>query len=223
VFLFFVITPPDQLVERAWKRGLQVGRYKAVDDTLAHAVEAYSGIPLVFFTWVRRADKRMRFEFLDNAVPLGERPRTVAFGDNTSFVVLDVSAMLNVERFARIDVNARSPASLFPDANLLAAERNTGLLRRCAEEFRRLDFAESSTGRIYLRMESGVPIWKDSAPLQRALADADTRAGVAAVASERRIAQASDAREPRYLASWDDGAGTPTLGAWARRAPVNGT
>ena len=81
-YLFFMITPPQQLVERAWKRGLEVGRYKAVDDTLAHAAEAYSGIPDVFFTWVRRGDKRIQFEFLDNTVRLGERPRTVAFGDN---------------------------------------------------------------------------------------------------------------------------------------------
>ena len=46
VYLFFVITPPEMLVERAWMRGLEFGRYKAVDDTLAHSVEAYSGIPM---------------------------------------------------------------------------------------------------------------------------------------------------------------------------------
>ena len=45
VYLFFMITPPASLVERAWKRGLEFGRYKAVDDTLAHGVEAYSGMP----------------------------------------------------------------------------------------------------------------------------------------------------------------------------------
>ena len=73
VYLFFMITPPESLVERAWKRGLEVGRYKAVDDTLAHGVEAYSGMPQLFFTWVRRTDKRVHFEFLDNSVPLGER------------------------------------------------------------------------------------------------------------------------------------------------------
>ena len=61
VYLFFMITPPELLVERAWKRGLEVGRYKAVDDTLAHSVEAYAGMPDVFFTWVRRTDKRIQF------------------------------------------------------------------------------------------------------------------------------------------------------------------
>ena len=74
VYLFFMITPPELLVERAWKRGLEFGRYKAVDDTLAHAVEAYTGIPDVFFTWVRHSDKRIQFEFLDNTVPFGDAP-----------------------------------------------------------------------------------------------------------------------------------------------------
>ena len=69
-----MITPPASLVERAWKRGLEVGRYKAVDDTLAHGVEAYSGMPELFFTWVERADKRVHFEFLDNSVRAGRAP-----------------------------------------------------------------------------------------------------------------------------------------------------
>ena len=74
VYLFFMITPPESLVVRAWKRGLEVGRYKAVDDTLAHGVEAYSGMPQLFFTWIQRADKRVHFEFLDNSVRARRAP-----------------------------------------------------------------------------------------------------------------------------------------------------
>jgi hypothetical protein len=41
VYMFFImITPPEMTVERAWLRGLKVGRYKAVEDLLAHNVEA---------------------------------------------------------------------------------------------------------------------------------------------------------------------------------------
>ena len=58
VYLFFVITPPEQLVERAWMRGLEFGRYKAVDDTLAHCCRGLLGMPNVFFTWVHRTDKQ---------------------------------------------------------------------------------------------------------------------------------------------------------------------
>jgi hypothetical protein len=98
VYLFFMITPPESLVERAWNRGLEVGRFKAVDDTLAHSIEAYSGMPELFFTWVRRTDKRVHFEFLDNSVELGQRPRTVAFGWNGTLNVLNVGCLLDVER-----------------------------------------------------------------------------------------------------------------------------
>ena len=35
IYLTFVVTPPEATIERAWIRGLQVGRYKAIDDLLA--------------------------------------------------------------------------------------------------------------------------------------------------------------------------------------------
>ncbi|MGA2840738.1 MAG: hypothetical protein ABSG18_11250 [Steroidobacteraceae bacterium] len=215
VYLFFVITPPDLLVERAWKRGLEFGRYKAVDDTLAHAVEAYSGIPNVFFTWIRCSDKRIRFEFLDNTVPFGERPRTVAFGDNTTFNVLDVANILNIVRFARINVNASAPALLYANRNLLAAEHNTAFLRRCIGEFRNVNFVEQATGRIYLRIDSGVPVWKDTATLETMLGDSDTRVGVQSVATDALLARASGTGRSRYLSSSDGDPHSSTLGQWA--------
>jgi hypothetical protein len=221
VYLFFVITPPDLLVERAWKRGLEFGRYKAVDDTLAHAVEAYSGIPNVFFTWVRRGEKRMRFEFLDNTVPLGERPRTVAFGDNTTFNVLDVANLLNINRFARINVNASAPASLFTNRSLLAADLNTAFLQRCVAEFRNVNFVEQSTGRIYLRIESGVPVWKDTAALEAASRDSDTRVGVRSVASDVLLARARETGITQYLPSSASNPQASTLGQWATDAPAS--
>src|SRR6185437_4065081 len=158
VYLFFMITPPDLLVERAWKRGLEVGRYKAVDDTLAHSVEAYTGMPDVFFTWVRRGDKSLHFEFLDNSVRFGDLPRTVAFGSNDTLHVLDVGRMLDIERFGRVNVDAHSPQTLYPDRRLLAPEHNLGFLRKCVEEFREVIFADQSSGRVYLRIVSRMPV-----------------------------------------------------------------
>src|SRR5262249_19725861 len=131
VYLFFLVTPPDALVDRAWLRGLDVGRYKAVDDTLAHSVEAYAGMPELFFTWIRRSDKRVHFEFLDNTVARGEAPRTAAFGWNDTLNVLDVECLLDVERFPKIDIDAKSPAALYPDGGALDAARNNGFLLRC--------------------------------------------------------------------------------------------
>ena len=211
VYLFFVITPPELLVERAWKRGLEVGRYKAVDDTLAHSVEAYAGMPDVFFTWARRRDKRLQFEFLDNTVRLGDRPRTIAFGDSSTFNVLDLGGVLNIERYGRINVDAQDPESIYPSGQLLAPEKSCGFLGRCLKEFRYLNFADQGTGRIYLHLDGGRVVWVDREPLHAACGDADVMAGIKTVAAPALGAEARQVDAARYLSHH---LAAPTLGEW---------
>ena len=218
VYLFFMITPPELLVERAWNRGLEVGRYKAVDDTLAHSVEAYAGMPNVFFTWVRRSDKRIHFEFLDNSVRLGELPCTVAFGSNDVFHVLDVAGMLNIERFGRVNIDATAPHSLYPDQRLLAPEYNVGFLKRCIDEFRNVVFADQATGRVYLRIVGGVPVRVDREALQMAIADPSVHASLRIVAPASLDGTVADSARPEFLAEPRAGVELPpTIGQWARR------
>jgi hypothetical protein len=214
VYLFFVITPPELLVERAWQRGLEFGRYKAVDDTLAHAVEAYTGIPDVFFTWVRRSDKRIQFEFLDNTVRLGERPRTVAFGDNDTFNVLDAKGMLDIERYGRVNVDAAAPDSLYADRRLLDPAHNTRFLRRCIGGFRVVNFADRVTGRIYMRIESGTPVWMDGSLIHSAVSDPDTLSGIRAVAPGALSGAVPEGTAPQYLQGRAGARAAPTLGQW---------
>ena len=165
VYLFFLVTPPAALVERAWNRGLDVGRYKAVDDTLAHAVEAYSGMPELFFTWIRRADKRVHFEFLDNTVTRGAPPRTAAFGWNDVMNILDVDCLIDIERYRKIDVDAQGPQSLYRDERDLDTDRNLGFLGRCLAEMRevRADGQPGGTGHDRCLPSRRVPIGAASA------------------------------------------------------------
>ena len=156
VYLFFMITPPASLVQRAWNRGLDVGRYKAVDDTLAHSVEAYSGMPGLFFTWAERADKRVHFEFLDNEVPAGQRPVTVAYGWNREITILDSRPLMDIERYRHIDVNARSPEALFARVAAADERRDSVFIRECVKRFERVRFADSASGRIYREIVRGV-------------------------------------------------------------------
>ena len=67
VYMFFMITPPEMTVERAGTRGLKVGRYKAVEDILAQNVEAYSGMPELFFMWALIGSKRVHYGFSKTA------------------------------------------------------------------------------------------------------------------------------------------------------------
>jgi hypothetical protein len=218
VYLFFMITPPDLLVERAWKRGLEVGRYKAVDDTLAHSVDAYTGMPNVFFTWVR-SDKRIHFEFLDNSVRFGDLPRTVAFGSNDRLHVLDISRMLDIERFGHVNVDAPNPEALYPERGLLAPEHNLGFLRKCLQEFHEVVFADQTSGRIYLRIVRGAPARVDRGALEKASADPEVRTSLEAIAPgvfDRSLEGDHAAAFLEYLNEPPNSEAFPTIGQWGR-------
>jgi hypothetical protein len=181
VYMFFMITPPEMTVERAWTRGLKVGRYKAVEDLLAHNVEAYTGMPELFFTWALAAGKRVHYEFLDNSVPEGRPPRTVAFGWNGEMTILDIKSMLDIERFRKINIRAQKPEEVYLDKNL-APELNVEFLKRCARWIPIINFADYETGQVYARLKHGKWAWRDDKRFASALNDPDAKAGLEAIA-----------------------------------------
>jgi len=156
VYMFFMITPPEAIVARAWKRGLDVGRFKAVEDILGHNVEAYAGIPLLFFRWANRKDKHVHYEFLDNTQPLGTPPKTVAFGLNGCMVILDAEGLVNIERFRRINVHAGSPEELYPNPEAVALDQCMGLLTQCSREIAQIYFADQANGITWLLWKDGI-------------------------------------------------------------------
>jgi hypothetical protein len=179
VYMFFIVTPPEMTVERAWLRGLQVGRYKAVEDLLAHNVEAYTGMPELFFTWALDARRRVHYEFLDNSVAEG-RPLTIAFGWNGEMTIVDIKRMLDIDRFRKINIRAQAPDAVYAGLDL-APERNVDFLQRCARLIPAINFADRASGGVYARLERGRWIWRDEQQLARVLADPDARAGLMAL------------------------------------------
>ena len=154
VYMFFMITPPEMTVERAWTRGLRVGRYKAVDDLLAHNVEAYAGMPELFFTWALIHGKRVHYEFLDNSVAQGSPPRTVALGWNEEMTILDIKSMIDIERFRKINIRAQRAADVYAHMDL-SPQDNVDFLKRCARWIPVINFADYATGHIYGRLQRG--------------------------------------------------------------------
>jgi hypothetical protein len=155
IYMQFMITPPDATVERAWKRGQQFGRYKAVEDLLAHNVEAFTGMPRLFFTWVLRPDKEVHFEFLDNSVPEGQRPRTIAFGANGVMNILDVQVLLDIDRFRTINIHAHDPEAVYVGVPPREAPGEMRFLRDCLRRMTTVRFADHVTGRVHARLENG--------------------------------------------------------------------
>ena len=182
VYLIFMVTPPPATVERAWLRGQRVGRYKAVDDLLDHNIEAFNGIPVLFFTWALRQDKTVYYEFLDNSVAHKQTPKTIAFGLNGEMYIIEFKCMLDIVRYTRININAGNPDDVYPAATDMEAQANTAFLVDCASKIPRINFVERKSGLIYASMESGRMQWLDRDLLQRVIADSEAQAALLSMA-----------------------------------------
>jgi hypothetical protein len=214
--MFFMITPPQITVERAWTRGLKVGRYKAVEDILAQNVEAYSGMPELFFMWALIGSKRVHYEFLDNSVPEGSPPRTAAFGWNGEMTILDIKSMIDIARFRKISIGAQTAADVYANMDL-SPSNNLDFLKRCVRWIPAINFADCRTGQVYARLQNGNWVWRDQPRFDKALEDPETNAALLAIArnvySSPRAEQETDVATEKMH----------TIGAWgeaAQRAQV---
>lgn len=160
IYMFFMVTPPSETVERAWQRGMKTGRYKAVDDLLYHNVEAFTGMPELFFSWVSSVDKHVHFEFLDNDVREGDVPKTSAFGWNDKMIVLDVSVMVDIERYRKVNVEATTPDQIFQPSEM-KPENNVGYIKRCTDKIDEIQFADQASAYVYARIIQGELVWCD--------------------------------------------------------------
>ena len=213
VYMFFMITPPETTVERAWTRGLKLGRYKAVEDVLAHNVEAYAGMPELFFTWALIAGKRVHYEFLDNSVAQGCPPRTVAFGWNGEMTILDIKSMIDIERFRKINIRAQSAADVYADMDL-SPQSNVDFLKRCARWIPVINFADYETGQVYGRLQRGEWEWRDEPRFDKALDNPEANAGLLAVA--RNVSGSAFGTEQKHTDVATEK--MHTLGAWGGAA-----
>ncbi|MFY9838163.1 MAG: hypothetical protein WAK55_17175 [Xanthobacteraceae bacterium] len=216
VYMFFMITPPETTVERAWARGLKLGRYKAVEDVLAHNVEAYAGMPELFFTWALIAGKRVHYEFLDNSVAQGCPPRTVAFGWNKEMTILDVKAMIDIERFRKINIRAQRTADVYASVDL-SPQSNVDFLKRCVRWIPVINFADYETGQLYARLQGGKWVWRDKPRFDKARDNPETKAGLLAIA--RNVDEATCGAEQKHTDVAIEK--IHTLGAWGEAAPAS--
>ena len=199
IFMFFMITPPHETVVRAWHRGLEFGRFKPVDDLLAHNVEAYTGMPELFFTWALNTQKVVHFEFLDNSVPKGERPKTMAFGCNGHLVLLDPMGFMQIDRYRHIHLQARSAEAVYPADLSEAPTQFTHFLKACLQRIPRVDLASGPTGEVYAQFEFGQLRAVEPRLLREALSASALCAGVCAAAPALRPWLEGSASAPALL------------------------
>ena len=153
IYMFFMITDPVETVLRAWSRGLETGRYKAVDDLLYHNIEAYSGMPDLFFSWAKVQDRWIHYEFLDNSVPKGNTPRTIACGSNGVLVIADIDRFCDIERYRHVNVEARRPEEVLKRS--LDIDEAMAIARRACAELPAVDILVPGTSKPFARARNG--------------------------------------------------------------------
>ncbi|MEH6651452.1 MAG: hypothetical protein V7707_15605 [Motiliproteus sp.] len=156
MYMYFIVTPPEATVERGWERGVKRGRYKAVEDFLGHSVEAYEGMPKLLFKWLAYDKPLLKYEFLDNNVPKGTYPKTIAYGTQAALNIVNVSAFINIERYQKINIKAKSPDAVYPEGQALDVINNMGFLKQCLTRIPQINFVDESTGRVYVQVKRDV-------------------------------------------------------------------
>lgn len=155
MYIYFIVTPPEATVERGWNRGLTRGRYKAVEDFLGHCVEAYSGMPRLFFKWLNSRNPQFKYFFMDNDVPKHIRPATIAYGTREELNVLNPMGLVNIDRYKKINTMATCPTEVYPGGDALALHRNCEFLTQCIAKVPMVNFIDEASGKVYLRATAG--------------------------------------------------------------------
>ncbi len=173
MYMYFVVTPPHATVERGWERGRQTGRYKAVEDFLDHSVEAYVGMPKILFKWLANDRPLFKYEFLDNSVPKGTYPKSVAFGTRDEINIIDCSVFVDIERYQKINIRAKTPRDVYPTGPATSVKNNMGFLAQCVRKIPAVNFIDQETGTTYVRVRNGIFRVLDAEILARQLEDSE--------------------------------------------------
>jgi hypothetical protein len=156
IYMYFIITPPEETVERGWQRALDCGPYKSVEDFLGHSVDAYKGMPKIFFKWLAYRRPKYLYTFLDNNVPKGTFPLTIAVGNQEEITIYDPMAFINIMRYQKINIHARSQNAVYPPAEYMAVAENAEFLKACIKRIALVNFADRNNCVTYLRIRNGI-------------------------------------------------------------------
>jgi len=134
-------------------------------------VEAHTGMPKIFFKWLAFEKPFFRYEFLDNSVPKGTYPTTIAFGEQQEMNIVDISAFINIERYQKINIKAKTPQQVYPDNSILLALNNIGFLKQCIKKIPTVNFVDQATSTVYACTRNGIPEILDASIFDEKLID----------------------------------------------------
>lgn len=148
-------------------------------------------MPKILFRWLASPRPDYRYVFLDNRVPKGTFPQTIARGDRNRMVIYDPVALVDIERYQKVDIHAGAPAQIYPPAAELAVAANCGFLRECVRRIAKVDFVDRDSGTAYLRALHGSFEVLDAAVLATARSAPEVAAALDEIAPTLRTGTAA--------------------------------
>ena len=175
MYMYFVIIPPEATVERGWKRGLDRGRYKSVEDFLGHSVEAYEGIPKLLFKYLSNSNPRYVFEFLNNDVPFGSYPLPIARGSQSHMDIFDPMGFVNIVRYQKINVLARNKDEVYEQSERFKVGKNLDFLNQCIARLEHIRFIDPDSNLEYIQVNKGRLLVTEKATYERIISNPELR------------------------------------------------
>ncbi len=121
--------------------------------------------------------------------------------------------MLDIDRFRKININAKSPEDLFDDEKM-TPEKNVAFLQQCARLIPVINFVDHRTGFVFAQLKQGKWSWRDEPHIARVLVDRDAKAGFEAIGSNDYDPDSAATMDPPQL----DQDEAHTLGVWGKEA-----
>ena len=142
-------------------------------------------MPKLLFKWLSSPKPRFIFEFLDNSVPEGSYPKTIARGTQGSMDICDPIALINIERYQKINVMAHSPDTVYPQQSVLGVRENMGFFRLCVRKIEHIRFIDRKTEKEYVSVHKGIFKLVDASIFERIIKDTELASIFSELAPEK--------------------------------------
>lgn len=99
-------------------------------------------------------------------------------------VAIEEAGLINIERYQKIDMHARSREELYAPAHIMDVAGNCGFLRECIRRIGVANFVDPASGTTSIRARNGVLDVLDRDALTRILDQAETMATLREIAPQ---------------------------------------
>ena len=126
-------------------------------------MEAANGMRDQFLNWVNRKDQNVYFEFLDNNVPEGRQPKTIAFGKNHEINILDLDVLRKLQHYTRLNIDAKGPEDVYS----VEKYESKDLIEILVDHIPNISFVNPNSRELEAKLKNGTWVYEKTSFLEK--------------------------------------------------------